>query len=195
VETCRPGDTLTSGAMLIVSFLVLVAPVKAFIGMSIEMYKPPCAHACRDMIASAMLECPESTEDHSEGMQMRRDLPSALVKRHGDMDMVTPACRAQSLPFLTSLAYCIDTRCVGVPASKVDKFWETTAAGGVMYHPTVPHYTYAEALMSINGTPTQMYDADATVTGTVLTDEKEWLDDMRTIDNFATIEARHALYA
>ena len=181
--------------MLALGLLALSAPVHAFIGMSIEMYKPPCAHACRDMIASAMLECPETTEDHHESMQMRRDLPSKLVKRHGDMDMATPACRAQSLPFLTSLAYCINTRCLDVPASRIEKFWEDTAAGGVMYHPTMPHYSYAEALMKVNGTPTQMYDAEATVTGTVLTDETEWYDDMRTIDNFAKVEATHALYA
>lgn len=156
------------------------------------MYKPPCAYACRDMISGAMLDCPESTEDHHAGMDMDG---MSMKKRHGHEDPATPACRSQNLPWLTTLAYCISQKCSTVENSKLEWFWENKASDGDSDEPIVPHWTYGETLMFVNGTPTALYDSEEVLNSTVLVDEESYMADYLTIDDFARGEAIHARLA
>ena len=165
--------------------LMATAPCQAFIGMSIPMYQPACAYSCYNVISAAMLDCPENTEtsDHDGGMMM---------KRHGGMEAATPACRAQSQPFLDTLAYCLSTHCNDTHASVLEAFWEENATGD---ETVMPQWTYSQSLARVDGTPTAVFDDDETMTQAVLVDEQGWMSDVRTISNFAANEARHALYA
>jgi len=168
------------------ALLAIFQQSHAFIGMSIPMYEPPCAYSCYNVISGAVLDCPKDTEidQHQHGM---------VMKRHGGMEATTPACRAQSLPFLTTLAYCLSTKCPDtVHASTLQGFWEEKATGDKTVE---AHYTYSESLAMVNATPTAVLDPHEELTDTMLVDSVGWLDDMRTISNFAANEARHALYA
>lgn len=184
--------------LVLLPLLLLSTPALGFIGMSIPMYKPPCAYACRDMISSAMLECPDDQDgdhdmDDMGGMAMKRSV--SLAKRHGHDDMASPECRAGSVPFLTTLAFCISQKCQGELESKIDYFWENKAADGDTWNPILPKWTYAESLMMVNSTPTMVYDSEMVLNGTVLVDDQSWREDYLTIDNFASGEAVHARYA
>jgi hypothetical protein len=170
----------------ILALFFLAQRCHAFIGMSIPMYKPPCAYSCYNVISGAMLDCPDNDGDgdHHSGMMM---------KRHGGMEAATPECRSQSLPFLTTLAYCLSTKCPeSVHASTLEGFWEENATGDER---VMAQWTYGQSIAKVNGTPTAMFDDDNMLNETVLVDTAAWMKDMRTIDNFATNEARHALYA
>lgn len=109
------------------------------------------------------------------------------------MEAATPECRSLSLPFLTTLAYCLSTKCPdSVHTNILEGFWEENATGDEM---VMPHWSYGQSLAQVNGTPTAIFDSHDMLSGTVLVDNAAWMNDVRTIDNFASNEARHALYA
>lgn len=61
----------------------------------------------------------------------------------------SPACYASDTFFLTTLAYCLNTTCVGsseVPGWKIEQFWETEVTGDSS---VIPKWTYARALTEI----------------------------------------------
>jgi hypothetical protein len=78
------------------------------------------------------------------------------------MDMTsgapTPACQAQNLPFLETIAYCMSTRCsTDVPVWTREEFWATKLLSDV-----VPKWTYSESLAQLgNSTPTMVYNSSA----------------------------------
>lgn len=108
--------------------LVCLTPgtIAGLVGMGIDMYNPACAHAGSRAIASNPLSC--SSHDASGGHM------------HGSSGMTSAQCRASDVAFLTTLAWCVSTRCARyrVPTSKLEEFWEEQCTGD----PTVsPHGT------------------------------------------------------
>src|ERR1700761_6532539 len=94
-------------------------------GYGIQMYKPPCAYACRDTISDATLNC--GTWSVMDGM---------------NMSMASPECYASDDNFLQPLAWCIHTRCPGkyekpsdVAVWKIEKYWIENVAGIVEGQP------------------------------------------------------------
>ena len=83
----------------------------------------------------------------------------------GMMTMMTSSlCWASNTPYLTSLAWCMHTKCAefNVPNSKLESFWEQEATGqstaGVS---TVPaKWSFAEALANVPGPPLYQLTVD-----------------------------------
>lgn len=116
-----------------------------FPGYGFAWYEPSCGFACYSAISSAMLECTEmdhSGDDHS-GMSMS----------------TSDECRAGDTPFLTTLAYCMQTYCDDkTPVWKREQYWEDQATGGM----GVPaKWTYSQALAEITETPTAEFNASS----------------------------------
>lgn len=176
----------------VLPLLAVLPAASAFIGMGIPMYDPVCAYACRAVIASADIAC-DDAHDHG-GMDMG-DMSMAVevVKRHGHDTKITPQCRAMSEPFLTTLAYCINSTCPNdTEAWKLEKYWTTESTG----EPEVkPMWTYEESLVHVNGTPQTTYDSHERMGETQLLATDSWGQQKRSLQSFAEGEAIHARYA
>ena len=172
--------------------LVALSPgVLGFIGMGIPMYEPVCAFACRAVISSADIEC-DDTHDHDD-MDMGDMSGMSMKKRHGHETDITPECRAMSKPFLTTLAYCINSTCpTDTTAWVLEKYWLDEAAG----EPGVkPMWNYEQSLMMVNSTPATTYDAHEMMMETQLLDASDLDQQRSTLKDFADGEAVHARYA
>lgn len=163
----------------------------AFIGMGIPMYDPVCAYACRAVIASAEIPC-DTSHDHGE-MDMGDMGDMAMRKRHSHESKITPECRAMSEPFLTSLAYCINSTCTeDIEVWKLEKYFLVEATG----EPGVnPMWGYELSLMHVNGTPDTTYDSHAMMKKTQLLASQDWEQQKGSLKSFADGEAIHARYA
>src|SRR5512142_623439 len=111
-------------------------------GFPANPYDPYCGMACLRSLSSLMLDC-----SNHEGEML------------GMMEMMTSSeCWANNEPYLTSLAWCMKTKCAeaNVPVYKLEKFWETDGTGqtsaGVKVVPA--KWSYAEALTHIAKPPT-----------------------------------------
>lgn len=163
----------------------------AFIGMGIPMYDSVCAYACRAVMSSADIPC-DTSHDHG-GMDMGDMGDMAMKKRHSHESKITPECRAMSEPFLTSLAYCINSTCdAGIEAWKLEKYFlvEATGEPGV-----APMWGYEQSLMHVNGTPDSTYDSHAMMNKTQLLASGDWEQQRGSLKSFADGEAIHARYA
>lgn len=155
------------------------SPVVALVGIDTDMYNPPCAHACRRAIASNMLSC--SDHDASGGHM------------HGNSAMTSPQCRAGNTAFLTTLAWCMSTKCAPyrVPTSRLEKFWEEQCTGD----PTVaPKWDYGKTLQQVAQPPTRRLSKDDTLDFTALAAEATWELQFSTLTVFEAEERVHARY-
>lgn len=142
-----------------------VAVKHGVIGMGISMYKPVCAYACHDSLASLWLNCTtfSTGSDDMAGMDMK------LLKR---MDMGEEAaattsmeCVASNMPWLQTLAYCLKDRCGidGVGEKKIAKAYSTlsmsdTAVYSDMLPATAPTTELEADAMWLNETSLVNYD-------------------------------------
>ena len=87
---------------------------------------------------------------------------------HSGSDMTSPQCRASDTPWLTTLAWCVDTHCTAynVSISELEAFWEAQATES----PTVdPKWSYSMTLFNITHPPTQeLTQTDETLNSTAL---------------------------
>lgn len=148
-------------SLMLPLFFGLLTSVSAFIGMGEDMYNPSCAYACRAVIATALIDCPSGSiaEQHSA------DTPVT----------VTPSCRAESSPFLTTLAVCINDRCFPdfwPTREKLEWYWYKEATGDSML---APMWGWQEAYDKVNVTPTAVFDVSAKLDDTVLVSRDAWL--------------------
>ncbi|KAL8343002.1 hypothetical protein RB601_004611 [Gaeumannomyces tritici] len=69
------------------------------------------------------------------------------------MSMTPPECFAADDAFLTSVAWCLHSKCAdsGVPASKLESFWEQFVTGSAGRLPA--KWTYSEALAAVDPRP------------------------------------------
>ncbi|KAF2841044.1 hypothetical protein M501DRAFT_1030227 [Patellaria atrata CBS 101060] len=154
----------------------------AFVGLGKMMYKPSCAYACRAAIESATLSCSE--EGHSHGGHMG----------HGGGMMTTPECRAGDTPFLTTLAYCINSTCeeFDVDFWKLEKYWHDKTTGDVA---AVPKWTYGEAVLEAGRNPPETeWDGESTLNFTALVPKESWIAQKMTLEYFEEQETLHARY-
>lgn len=166
--------------LLNLCFLSL-SPVSAFIGHGIAMYDPSCAFACRAVIASALLSCSEP-QAHSGGHS------------HGSDPVTPPECRASDAPFLTTLAYCINSTCTPYEVSiwRLERYWVDKTTGD----PTVlPRWSYSEALAQVDQPPAMEFTEDIeTINATLAIPEEAWLADKLSMEYFEVQETLHARY-
>ncbi|KAL8702615.1 MAG: hypothetical protein Q9201_004221 [Fulgogasparrea decipioides] len=153
--------------------------VVALVGIDTDMYNPPCAYACRTAIATNELSCSTS---HMSGGHM-----------HGDSGMTSPQCRAGDTAFLTTLAWCMSTKCAPyhVPTSRLEKYWEDQCTGD----PTVtPKWDYGTTLQHVDPRPTRELTEDDTINSTLLVADSTWDVEYRTMVTFEAQERLHPRY-
>jgi hypothetical protein len=84
------------------------------------------------------------------------------------MAMTSPSCRASDQAYMTTLAYCMNTKWGGVPAWQLEEYWATAAA-------TVPtvaaKWDYRTALEHVAEAPTMMWAMGMTLNHTMLAPE------------------------
>ncbi|KAF2257524.1 hypothetical protein CC78DRAFT_235507 [Lojkania enalia] len=166
-------------------FLALSFPnlSAALIGYGIPMYKPNCAFACRASFESAMLTCSE--HDHGAGG----------AHNHG-FGPTPPECRAADEPWLTTLAYCINSTCADIAPWRLEKYWADKCTGD----PAVqPKWTYAETLMELerSAPPTEELDMDdemPVLNFTSLYNHDAWESQRGTLWHFENAETMHSRY-
>ncbi|PVH81805.1 hypothetical protein DL98DRAFT_623037, partial [Cadophora sp. DSE1049] len=124
---------------------LLIQPVwgeAGLVGFGIYPYSPYCAYTCLRSIEGLMLAC-------SEAM----DMSGMMI--HGATATPTE-CRAQDTPWLTTLAWCLKTKCDDLKTSQIEAFWEQQSTED----PTVPaKWGYEAALLNITEAPTHVLTA------------------------------------
>ncbi|RWQ95331.1 hypothetical protein C8Q69DRAFT_492174 [Paecilomyces variotii] len=141
-------------AWLLVPPVLAGAPFQSALnGFPANPYDPFCAMSCLCSLYSLRLSC-SSTGDTVGMMTMK----------------TSSACWAENTPYLTSLAWCMHTKCseYNVKNSKLEYFWETESTGQSDAGETgvPPKWSYTEALANITSPPTIQ-----------LTPEDTWLND------------------
>lgn len=159
--------------------LALPGPSLAFIGYGITMYKPLCAFACRSSIESAMLSCSDHDSQGSGHM-------------HGG-GATTPECRAGDTPFLTTLAWCMNSTCADYHehAWTLEKYWADKATGDAS---VAPKWTYSDTLLEISKPPDRELGEDEMLSFTALISHETWLAYIATHEHFEQAETLHSRY-
>ena len=132
----KPSLFFCSASLLHTVILATVPFQGALNGFPVNPYDPFCAMSCLRSLDGLTLSC--SSMDDTVGM----------------MDIVTTsACWAENTPYLTSLAWCMHTKCAhrNISNSKLEYFWENQATGqsnaGQMGVPA--KWSYSDALANI----------------------------------------------
>jgi hypothetical protein len=111
------------------------------IGFGISLYQDLCCQSCHDSLSTLYLSCTTFSNDMSMDMDMGMDM---------SMDMSTDAmgttseeCYATNIPWLQTMAYCIQQNCNadGYSAEKQAKYFSTQAVGGASkptFHDSLP---------------------------------------------------------
>ncbi|KAI6357327.1 hypothetical protein MCOR25_007712 [Pyricularia grisea] len=121
---------------------------------------PTCAVSCRAVIGYAPLDCPDLHADHG------------AHAGHGAPALTAP-CIAENLDFLSTLAYCMSTRCPadGVTTSKLEWYWATQATGDPAIEPGL---TYGAVLAGITQRPSRTFQAGDTLNYTAYISDADY---------------------
>ena len=138
-------------------------------GYGNPIYDPPCLYTCSNVVPS-MLDCPEYANMTAE--ELADSYPSA-------------ACFAQDKSYLTSIALCINSRCLPLPLSKIDAFWEKD----LFYEEepdTQPVLTYGEALalVDLDDPPLPFSINETVLNRTVSIDDDTWIGNFNSINSY-----------
>ena len=149
----------------ILSFVGALAPpafafqTQALVGFGLYTYEPVCGETCLRSFSGYMLDCTVMAHG-GDGMMM-------------GMTSTSPECYGNNTAFLTSVAYCMSTKCPewNVRASKLEVMWEEQITGHLYI---VPKWTYGEALAHVNPVPPkyQLTSNDTSLNVTSLVDPK-----------------------
>ncbi|KAK3300562.1 ferric reductase like transmembrane component-domain-containing protein [Chaetomium fimeti] len=145
-----------------------------------RMFYPACAYACLRALDPFMLDC--SSHDGAGGGHS-----------HGSTGMTSPECRSGNKPYLSTLAWCMHTRCTddSVPAWELEKFWGEQAT----QDPTVaPKWDYGATVANISQPPTEVADPEEMLESTALAPEVPWKTQYNTMTTMEYEETMHARY-
>ncbi|KAF2841706.1 ferric reductase transmembrane component 4 [Patellaria atrata CBS 101060] len=132
----------------------------AFTGMGGPLQEPACAYACRNILSGAPLSCTPPM-DHSHG------------HGHSMPPVTSPACRAGDDAYLTSLAYCINTKCPqDIPIWQFERFWSEPQTTGDAAVPA--KWDYRTALDHVKGLPNVTWAMGNTLNNTMLVNDTFW---------------------
>ena len=159
--------------------LTLAGISDAFIGISIDMYQPSCAHGCRRAIRNVRLACTE-TEMEGDGTSVAT---------------TTAACYGRDPSFLTTLAWCIQGACKEEPQPpqtwELEKFWTEKVIG---QSDAPPKWSYAQTLQRIAQPPSLEVNATGLLNYTAVVPKDLWLINKRSLEAFEHQEALHTYY-
>ncbi|KAH7305107.1 ferric reductase-like transmembrane component [Rhexocercosporidium sp. MPI-PUGE-AT-0058] len=107
------------------------------VGFGIYPYSPYCAYTCLRSLDGLMLVCSEHMD--MSGMMMHGATPTSAE------------CRAGDTPWLTTLAWCLSSKCTDLSTSKIEAFWELQSTED----PSIAaKWSYTAALLQITEAPT-----------------------------------------
>ncbi|KAI1352080.1 ferric reductase like transmembrane component-domain-containing protein [Xylaria sp. FL0043] len=127
----------SSLAILELVFLSFIQNVRGassgIIGFGLSIYQDPCCLACHDSLSSLYLGCttfpkPHNMSGMNMGMKMDMDMDMDMMM----MGTTSDECRSSNLPWLQTMAYCIQQGCSahGYTAEKQAKCFSTHAVAG-----------------------------------------------------------------
>ncbi len=163
-----PSPKLTLPAILGLALCVAIVPCSATVeglrGLTMPTDDPPCAFACTGSLAGFALAC--SVEDHGHH--------GGGGHGHGSPIQTSPSCRAGDEAYLTSVAWCMSTKCeeYNVPVSTLEQVWELQVTGD----PDVrAKWSYAQALLQVAEPPTRELAMGDMLNVTSLAAPASWL--------------------
>lgn len=119
--------------------LGFMLPQSGLSGITFNPYDPMCAHGCYRAFSVVRLSCFSDVDTSG----YNSDLTTEDV----------PACRASSFPYLSSIAWCIDTECPpSTRAVTIEEFWEAEITGDASVKPL---WSYGAVLRNITEAPTE----------------------------------------
>ncbi|KAK3379111.1 ferric reductase-like transmembrane component [Lasiosphaeria ovina] len=171
-------------AVILAAITSPASAVQFLVGYGNLPYDPLCAESCLRSFTSYMLACPDTLDSgHGSDMSM--------------MSTSAPSCYAASTPFLTSVAWCMSSRCAehAVAASKLELYWEQTVTGDKA---VAPKWSFSTALENVDPKPPayQMTAADTELnqTSLVLPDAylRQW-NVLGMVDRESIIESTYSI--
>lgn len=147
----------------------LVSP--KFPGYGFSWYDPVCGFACYNAISGAPLSC-------------------------SDSGVTSPECFASNMPFLTTLAYCMNSTCdpMKIPTWQREKFWSMHITGDMAVE---PHLDYSRTLEKLREPPTVEFNSSSKspLNQTVLVGKATYEMQSKFMIMFDHLEMLHARYA
>ncbi|KAI9647605.1 hypothetical protein NHQ30_003990 [Ciborinia camelliae] len=160
------------------------ATKNGIIGFGISMYQDLCCQACHDSLSSLYLSC--TTFDSGNGMSMDMSMSTNMA-----MDVVTSnECYATNIPWLQTMAYCIQQNCNadGYSAEQQAKCFSAHAVAGAL------NPTFQDSIPAI--APTVELSADALwLNVTSLVNGNKYYATHGTEKEFARSEYIHTRYS
>ena len=158
------------------AFVVFISYVSAelssgtgIVGQGRVLFKPECCFACLSSLWSLSLPC-------SQG-----DVNSTL-------SINSPACHASTVPYLQSLAWCLQDYCPsdGVGQDKIESFWPGSAGDGMQVRSWQSYLTARPATtLPLNAT---------SLTEAGLVSSTKYQYSKETLKSYARQEGYHSLY-
>jgi predicted ferric reductase len=186
--------------LLIPSLALLVGLAEAFeagrtrhglIGFSFLLYDPVCAGACQGVFRKSLIYCTDAASFRKSGMTGM----SSGGTSHGNFTLTpSPQCLAGSREFLTSVAWCVHTKCTTIKPWKLEKWWQNYCVGNFASDPP-PSLSYGEALALVMSTPSYNCTKGRNMNDTCLPDEKIWRARFVAIDANQNVEVQHEQFA
>ncbi|KAI0444143.1 ferric reductase like transmembrane component [Xylaria telfairii] len=186
----------TSAPLLLLSLLgstqYASAASNGIVGFGIDLYSDLCCQSCRDSLSTLYLTC-TTFPDSNNASSMDT---SGMRKRHDeggmdeDMPMTSDDCRASNLPWLQTMAYCIQQNCnaVGFGAAEQVKCFSNQALSGAA-KPTLQESLPTTA-------PTVELASDAVwLNSTSLVNSELYYDTYGTYAEFGRSEYLHTRYS
>ncbi|KAI2780436.1 ferric reductase like transmembrane component-domain-containing protein [Daldinia loculata] len=170
-------------------------PGYGLIGYGIEMYIPVCAYACQYSFGSNPLVCTDegsfsdSGMDRMNGMNMGSSRDGTVLPLNVSA-MPSPTCRAESEPFLTSVAWCIHQKCDGELVWKIEKWWQSYVVGNLQSDPP-PSLSYGAALALIPSQPNITCSSGQILNETSIVNETLYHSQYVSIDVNQNVEIQH----
>lgn len=169
---------------LLCLFYTANATENGIIGFGISFYQDLCGQSCHDSLSPLYLNCTTFTEGDDESMDMGMDMGMAMT------GTTSPECYATNIPWLQTMAYCIQQNCNadGYSTEKQAQSFGTQAVAGAS-KPTFQDSLPATA-------PTVELLDDATwLNETSLVNSNLYYDTYGTLKEFARSEYIHTRYS
>ncbi|OTA76430.1 hypothetical protein M434DRAFT_262276 [Hypoxylon sp. CO27-5] len=156
-------------------------------GYGIEMYIPVCAYACQNSFSSDPIVCTDDASFSNDGMGGSQD---GTTLSQNVSAMPSSTCRAESEPFLTSVAWCIHIKCSDTLVWKIEKWWQSYVVGNQPTDPP-PRLSYGTALALVTSPPNATCMSGQIPSETSLADEMLYTALYISIDVNQDVEIQH----
>jgi hypothetical protein len=106
------------------------AAESGIMGFGLSLYQDLCCQTCHDSLSALYLNCTTFPEDDNMDMDMSMDM--GMDMSMDTMPMTSEECYATNIPWLQTMAYCIQQNCNadGYGADKQAKCFSTQAVAG-----------------------------------------------------------------